>query len=265
MERFYLKDMETMETGQEEGNVFLSVVIPSFNEGTQIRFFLETVKNYLDTREFQYEILVVDDASTDETWEIINKLDKIYPFIFLKNEINRGKGYSIKKGILASHGNYILLLDADNAYRISSLDDFLGPLRKNECDIALGNRRMPQSRFVLRPKYLPYIYIRHLTGVIFNWIVRMLVLPEFTDTQCGYKCFKRKAAQNIFKRQLIQGFCFDVEILCLAVKLGYRCLDVPVTFYYCGEPSSIRFFHTLHFLRDLFLIRKNLFLGIYHV
>ena len=255
-----------METRQGKERPLLSVVIPSFNEGDKIRFFLETAKGYLDTRGFKYEILVVDDASTDSTWQTTSRLAKDPPFTFLRNETNHGKGYSVKKGVLASHGSYILTIDADSAYRISDLNDMLEPLLKDQCDISLGNRRMPQSRFVLRPKFLPYIYIRHLTGLIFNAIVRAAVLPDFTDTQCGYKCFKRHAAMDIFERQHIEGFCFDVETLSLAVRLGYRCVDVPVTFYYSGEPSSIRLFpHALHFLKDLLKIRRNLCSGIYHV
>jgi len=253
-----------MGSNQETRPPLLSVVIPSFNEGSGIRLFLENISDYLGTQEFQSEILVVDDASTDATYEFICEFKEIQSFRIFRNLSNHGKGYSVKRGVMASRGKYILVVDADNAYRISSLNDFLTPLRKGKCDIALGNRRMSHSRFVLRPKHLPYIYIRHLTGVMFNLIARTIVLPGFTDTQCGYKCFSRNAALDIFKRLRITGFCFDVEVLSLAVRLGYRCLDVPVTFYYYGEPSSIRVFpHALYFLRDLILIRKNMILGVY--
>jgi dolichyl-phosphate beta-glucosyltransferase len=258
--------MKIMGSNQEIRTPLLSVVIPAFNQGPEIRLFLENVRDYLDTQEFQSEILVVDDASTDATYEFISEFKAIQSFRIFKNSSNHGKGYSVKKGVMASRGTYILVVDADSAYNISSLNNFLTPLRKGKCDIALGNRRMSHSRFVLRPKYLPYIYVRHLTGVMFNLIARTIVLPGFMDTQCGYKCFSRNAALDIFKRLRITGFCFDVEALSLAVKLGYRCLDVPVTFYYYGEPSSIRVFpHALHFLRDLVLIRRNMILGVYDV
>ena len=155
-------------------------------------------------------------------------------------------------------------MDADSAYDIKSLNDFLKPLLEEKCDIAIGNRRLRRSRFVLRPKYLPYVYARHLIGKIFNLFSRMIVLPGFTDTQCGYKCFRRNPAVDIFRRQRLKGFCFDVEVLFLAVKLGYRCLEVPVTFYYHGEPSSIRVFpHSLYFMLDLARIRINDFLRRY--
>ena len=253
-----------MRSYQEIEAPLLSVVIPSFNEGHQIKLFLNNVRDYLGSREFQSEILIVDDASTDDTEKFLSEYRKEASFRIFRNSSNRGKGYSVKRGIMSSRGEYILTVDADSAYKIASLDDFLTPLQKGKCDIALGNRRMSHSRFVLRPKYLPYVYVRHLTGVMLNWIVRLTVLPGFTDTQCGFKCFTRKAALDIFKCMKIPGFCFDVEVLALAVSLGYVCFDVPVTFYYYGEPSSIRVFpHTIHFLRDLFLIRRNIALGVY--
>ena len=253
-----------MGSNQEIGAPLLSVVVPCFNEGPQIKLFLDNIRDYLGFREFQSEILVVDDASTDDTGKVLSEYRKKPPFRILRNSSNRGKGYSVKKGVMSSKGSYILVVDADRAYKISALDDLLTPLRKGQSHIALGNRRMSHSRFVLTPKYLPYVYVRHLTGVMFNLIVRLTVLPGFTDTQCGCKCFTRKAALDIFSRLKIPGFCFDVEVLALAVKLGYDCLDVPVTFYYYGEPSSIRIFpHMFHFLRDLFLIRRNTVLGVY--
>ncbi len=253
-----------MESHREEKAPLLSVVIPSFNEGLQLGNFLMDIQNYLDSRDFKSEVLVIDDASTDTSEALLREFAGVQPFRIFRNSENQGKGYSVRRGILASQGDYILILDADGAYRISALDDFLAPLRTGAHDIALGNRRIHQSRFVLQPKYLPYVYVRHLTGVMFNLIARSSVLPGFTDTQCGYKCFSRKAAMDIFKRLRIPGFCFEVEALAIAVRRGYRCIDIPVTFYYCGEPSSIRVFpHALYFLRDIFLIRRNMMLGVY--
>lgn len=239
-------------------DILLSVVIPSFNEGSKIGAFLQDVQYYLEQQNFHAEIVVVDDGSTDSTQEVLNQLRESYPICILRNDMNSGKGYSVKEGVMASSGKFILVMDADNAYIISSLNDFLTPLIGGEYDIAVGNRRINSSRFVLSPKYLPYVYVRHLLGQIFNMFTRMIVLQGYTDTQCGYKCFSREAAIEIFRMQRIKGFCFDVEVLFLAAKLGYRCVEVPVTFYYDGEPSNIRLFpDALYFLLDLVKIRFN--------
>ncbi len=255
-----------MGSGEESSRFLLSVVIPSYNEGPEILLFLKDVRDYLDTRGFGSEILVVDDASTDGTYDLLVELERAGPYRVFRNAVNRGKGYSVRKGVLASKGDYILTMDADNAYSISALDDFLMPLRKGTCHIALGNRRIPNSRFVLSPKFLPYVYVRHLTGIMFNRIVQRFLLSGFSDTQCGYKCFRRDAAMRIFRQLRILGFCFDVEVLVLASEFGYACIDIPVTFRYNGEPSSIRLFpHTFIFLRDLFLIRRNRLRGVYAI
>jgi dolichyl-phosphate beta-glucosyltransferase len=257
------KDRKTRSDAED---VFLSVVIPSFNEGAKIGAFLREVQTYLKQQHFRTEIVVVDDASTDSTYDVLRRFSEFHPIRILRNSTNSGKGYSVKEGVMASRGRFLLVVDADRAYAISSLNDLLTPLLGGKYDIAVGNRRMNSSRFVLSPRFLPYVYFRHLLGEIFNIFTRMVVLKGFTDTQCGFKCFSRKAAVDIFGLQRITGFCFDVEVLFLAAKRGYRCVEVPVTFYYNGEPSSIRLFpDALHFLLDLVRIRFNNFIGRYNL
>ncbi len=253
-------------THSDAEDVFLSVIIPSFNEGLKIGAFLKEVQTYLEQQQFRTEIVVVDDASTDSTYDILTNFCESYTIRILRNSTNSGKGYSVKEGVMASRGRFLLVVDADGAYPISSLHGLLTPLLEGKYDIAVGNRRMNSSRFVLSPRHLPYIYFRHLLGEIFNIFTRMVVLKGFTDTQCGLKCFSRKVATEIFALQHIRGFCFDVEVLFLAAKRGYRCVEVPVTFYYNGEPSSIRLFpDALHFLLDLVRIRFNNFVGRYNL
>ncbi len=255
-----------MQAKPESEDILLSVVLPSFNEGEKIGAFLKDIQHCLERQDFKAEIIVVDDASTDSTYKVLNQFKESHPIRILRNDTNSGKGHSIKQGALAARGKFILTMDADNAYPISSLYDFLSPLLRDECDIVLGNRRINASRFVLSPKHLPYVYVRHLLGQLFNMFTRSIVLPKYTDTQCGCKCFSREAAMNILKLQSIKGFCFDVEVLFLAEKLGYRCVEVPVTFYYDGEPSSVRIFpHAFYYLLDMVRIRFNDIMGRYNV
>ncbi|MBW1742195.1 MAG: glycosyltransferase [Deltaproteobacteria bacterium] len=253
-----------MQAKPESKDILLSVVLPAFNEETEIGALLQDIKYRLQSQNYSAEIIVVDDASTDSTYKILSQFNESYPIYILRNSSNSGKGYSVKKGIMASSGRFILVMDADGAYSLSSLNDFLVPLLGGEYDIAVGNRRLHSSRFVMSPRHLPYIYVRHLIGLTFNMVAKMIVLGRYTDTQCGYKCFCREAATKIFRLQRTKGFCFDVEVLFIAKKLGYRCLEVPVTFHYDGEQSSVRLFaHSLHYLFDLIRIRLSDMLGRY--
>jgi dolichyl-phosphate beta-glucosyltransferase len=253
-----------MQAKPETKDILLSVVLPAFNEAAEIGGMLQDVKYHLERQKYNAEIIVVDDASTDSTLKVLSQFNESYPIRVLQNSSNSGKGYAVRKGVLASAGRFILVMDADGAYTLSSLNDFLVPLLEGQYDIAVGNRRLHSSRFVMSPRHLPYVYVRHLIGLTFNMFAKMIVLRRYTDTQCGYKCFRREAATEIFRLQRIRGFCFDVEILFLANKLGYRYVEVPVTFHYDGEQSSVRLFaHSSHYLLDLIKIRLNDILGRY--
>ena len=263
MSRYASKHFSSQGKSEPE-DILISLVIPVFNQEAEIGSFLESIYSYLAQQSFHAEIIVVDDASTDSTSEVLEKISSSQLVRILRNNINSGKGYSVKQGVMVSKGRFVLVMDGDGAYDISTMDHLLSPLLEDKCDVVLGSRRIEHSRFVLSPKYLPYVYIRHLLGQIFNFFTRITVLPKFNDTQCGYKCFSRKAAADIFSRQRVKGFCFDVEVLFLAIKLGYRCLEIPVTFYYHGEPSTVRLLpDSLYLLRDLVRIRLNDILGRY--
>ena len=247
-------------------DILLSVILPAFNEEATIGAVLQDIKHYLEQQNYDAEIIVVDDASTDSTYQVLSQFNESHPICILQNRGNSGKGYSVKKGIMASSGRFLLVMDADGAYTLSSLNDFLLPLLGGEYHIAVGNRRLHSSRFVMSPRHLPYVYVRHLIGLTFNMFSKLIVLQRSTDTQCGCKCFCREAAIGIFRLQRIKGFCFDVEVLFLAKKLGYRCVEVPVTFHYDGERSSVRLLpHSLYYVLDLVKIRLNDTLGRYSV
>ena len=247
-------------------DILLSVILPAFNEEATIGAVLQDIKHYLEQQNYDAEIIVVDDASTDSTYQVLSQFNKSHPIRILRNSSNAGKGYSVKKGIMASSGRFLLVMDADGAYTLSSLNDFLVPLLEGKYHVAVGNRRLHSSRFVMSPTHLPYVYVRHLIGLAFNMFSKVIVLQKITDTQCGYKCFCREAAMEIFRLQRLKGFCFDVEVLFLAKKLGYRCVEVPVTFHYDGERSSVRLLpHSLYYVLDLVKIRLNDTLGRYSV
>ena len=201
----------------------LSVVIPAYNEENRLPTTIKEIISYLDQGNADYEIIIVDDGSTDNTQlkveEIKSKNSRIR---ILQNTKNKGKGFSVKKGVLAAQGEYILFCDADGSTPISELDKLLTKLRAGY-DIAIGSRGLKESQIRVRqPFYREYM------GKIFNRLVRLLAVPGIADTQCGFKCFRREAARELFTLQKIKRFSFDVEILYLAQKGGYKIVEVPV-------------------------------------
>lgn len=236
--------------------IFLSVIIPVYNKETIIKYALPERYRYLQTQKYNFEIIAIDDASTDNTLNILNELTNECPNIHLiHNPKNMRKGYSVKKGILASRGKYILVTDADYAYPISQLPRFIKTLDEGY-DLAIGCRVLKESTYTMHPSFFPYVYSRHLISRTFNLIVRMF-LVNILDTQCGFKCFKSEVAKDIFKKQLLNDFSYEVEILYIAKKYNYKIKELPVEFIYKKEPTSIRLIQdATKMLIDLFRIKK---------
>ena len=228
----------------------LSVIIPAYNEENRLPATLKEIGSYLDQGKTDYEIIVVDDGSKDKTTlkvkEIKNNNGRVQ---LLQNEKNRGKGLSVRKGILAAQGEYILFYDADGSTPISELEKLLEKLRAGY-DIAIGSRGLKESQIRVRqPFYREYM------GKIFNRLVRLLTVPGIADTQCGFKCFRREAARELFTLQKIKRFSFDVEILYLAQKRGYKIAEVPVVWMNSPVSRVGLIKDSLRMLFDLFRIR----------
>jgi dolichyl-phosphate beta-glucosyltransferase len=220
----------------------LSLVIASYNSSDEIERTLCRVQEYLGKQPYLHEVLVVDDGSTDGTEAVLLDFCRHYSELqVLTNARNMGKGYSIKKGVLEAAGHFIFYTDVDLAYPIEGIASFLNPLREVSHDVVVGSRVHPASRFHLHPRYFRYVHKRHLTSRFFNWSVRRLFGIEALDTQCGFKGFTAEAAKAIFSRIEIRGFAFDVEVLLVARRLGYRVAGLPVVFAYEGEVSTVKF------------------------
>lgn len=175
--------------------MFISVVIPAYNEEKQIGNALARIKDYLTEKGKPFEIIVVDDGSSDKTVEITRKVLADKNFILLRNKENRGKGYSVRRGILISQGKYVLFSDADLSTPIEELEKLI-PILENGYDVAIGSRALAESNILVHQKWH-----REALGRLFNIFVRNFIMNGIRDTQCGFKCFKRKAAQDIFSRQ----------------------------------------------------------------
>jgi dolichyl-phosphate beta-glucosyltransferase len=241
----------------------LSVVIPAYNEERVIGDTIERVGAYLEHTP-DPELIVVDDGSRDRTREIVREQATRYPFTRLvQNDRNRGKGYSIKHGILESRGEYVLFTDADLVYPIEGVEPFITALDRG-ADFAISSRSHPGTLFALHPRHFSYIYQRYLVGRTYINLVNRLLDLGVTDTQAGFKCLRGEAARTIFARTTLYDFAFDVEALFIARQLGYRVVELPVYFLYLGEQSSVQLVKdSVRMLADLWTIRQNGRRGVY--
>jgi dolichyl-phosphate beta-glucosyltransferase len=219
----------------------VSLVIPSYNSAQDISQSLHKVQAYFAKQSYIHEVIVVNDGSQDHTAVFLKALAEDYPeLVALHNHRNMGKGYSIRKAILESSGRYVFYTDADLAYPIEELECLLTPLMAGLYDVSVGSRVHEASCFRLHPRYFRYVYRRHLMSRFFNWIVRASLGLRVMDTQCGFKGFTAGAAKAIFSQARVSGFAFDVEVLLLAQRLDLRIIEMPVTFSYEGEVSTVK-------------------------
>jgi len=237
----------------------LSIVIPAYNEGHRVGATLDAVAAFLAERGIAGEVVVVDDGSDDDTAEVVARYAESHPQVrLLRNERNRGKGYSVRKGVLASRGSVVLFCDADGSAPIGEAPKLLALLEAGDADVVVGSRALPGSDLV-RPQPWP----RRLMGWVFRNLVRLVVMRGFRDTQCGFKAFRREVAQEVFPRQTLDGFAFDVEILFVARRLGYRVIEVPVRWLDSGDTRVRPARDSLRMLLDLFRIRLRALRGGY--
>lgn len=227
---------------------FLSLIIPAYNEEGRIEACLEAVQSYLSGLEKSYEIIIVDDASTDRTLEIVkSRADSSIKVITYSP--NKGKGYAVRQGMLASEGEYTAFTDVDLSAPIEQLSKLFDAI-ENEYDIAIGSRAVKGTVIpVHQPLY------RELGGKTLNKIIQLLAVPGIKDTQCGFKLFKGDAAREIFTKCIIDGWGFDVEVLYLARKLGYRIKEVPVTWSHMEGSKIHPFKAALRVISDVIYMR----------
>ena len=202
----------------------LSIVIPAYNEERRLPRTLDSIFAYLQARPYRTEILVVDDGSSDRTREIVNSLQAKYPRMRLvANDRNRGKGFSVRHGMLDARGEIALFTDADLSTPIEEADKLLAALRDQGFDAAIGSRALDRSLIEVHQSAT-----REQAGIFFNRMVRWILAIDFSDTQCGFKAFRTARARFIFEQQRVERFGFDPEILFLAKRNRLRVAEIPV-------------------------------------
>jgi dolichyl-phosphate beta-glucosyltransferase len=241
------------------GGIELSIVIPAYNEERRLPRSLESIQTWLVVRSLASaaEILVVDDGSTDATPRLARESSAPgAPVRLISNGSNRGKGYSVRHGMLEARGRIGLFTDADLSAPIDEADKLLSALGYS--DVAIGSRAMNRKLIEIHQSRL-----RELAGIIFNRIVRLFTGLPIEDTQCGFKAFRSVSCRPIFEQQRIEGFGFDPEILFIARKHGLRIVEVPVC--WAHDPGTkVRVVRdSLIMFLDLWLVRWNWLLGRY--
>jgi len=235
-----------------------TIVIPAYNESARIGRALTEVLRTLDEKRWSAEVLVVNDGSTDNTAAIVESfIAQDARIRLLENGANRGKGYSVRNGLLHGSGNIVMFTDADLSSPMPEAERLFDAIRDG-ADVAIGSRWLEVSRQTIhQPLY------RQFFGRCFNLVTRLIMRLPFADTQCGFKAFRRSAAQTIFQLQRIERWGFDPEILFIALKRGYSIREVPVTWGH-DERSRISYLRDgLKMLEELLYVRWNSLIGVY--
>jgi dolichyl-phosphate beta-glucosyltransferase len=235
-----------------------SIVIPAYNEAARIPATLEAVTACVRSRGWSAEVIVVDDGSRDATAEVVRAFAARAPEVrLLQNSGNRGKGFSVRNGLLRALGEVVMFTDADLSAPIEEAEGLFAAIAGG-ADIAIGSRWLERSRQTIRqPLY------RRFFGRCFNGVTRAIMGLPFADTQCGFKAFTRAAAQTVSQLQTIDRWGFDPEILFIALKRGYRIEEVPVSWAH-DERTRISYLKDgMRMLQDIAIVRWNALLGRY--
>lgn len=234
----------------------LSIVIPVHNEEQRLPVALQAIDDFLAGQSYTAEVVIVENGSVDNTVEVARRFAEARPYVRLFVEDARGKGLAVRRGMIEACGQYRFMADVDFSMPVEEISNFLPP-KLEGYDIAIGSREMPDSVRYDEP------FHRHLMGRVLNWIVKLFAVPDFEDTQCGFKCFTAHVAQDIFPLQRMNGIGFDVEALFIAKKRGYKVVEVPINWYFDADSRMRLFKDSLAILKEIFEIRSNWRNGLY--
>ncbi|HYY25285.1 MAG TPA: dolichyl-phosphate beta-glucosyltransferase [Candidatus Udaeobacter sp.] len=242
--------------------IYLSVIVPAYNEAERISRTLERLDQYLGGNILTYEILVVLDGPTDNTREVLEQLSGRIPNLkIIDRQVNRGKGFTVKEGMLQASGSVRLFTDADNSTDIAHFDK-MKPLFDQGCDLVIASRN---SKDVAQAQQaVPQAWYKRWTGHAGNLIVQLVTVRGIWDTQCGFKAFRGEAAERVFSQTMIEGWGFDIEVLALARALNYKLGIIPAR-WVNDDRSHVGPFDYLGVLADTFRIRTNLMTGRYRL
>ena len=248
---------ESWKTTPIEGEPFLSIVIPAYNEAVRIIPTIGAIASHVSDLGFPWELIIADDGSTDDTVKLVEDLGFVNLHV-LKAAQNGGKGNAVQRGMLAAQGKYVLFSDADNSTPIEEVDKFIHILEEGGYDVAVGSRAADGADEANKSIF------RHILSGGLRAIVRYGLRIKVRDTQCGFKMYTQDAAYRLHSAQTIMGFSFDLEVLYLAFKIGYKVTEVPVSWVDAPGSKVDTRKEVQRFLRDIVFIKLNDLKGIYN-
>ncbi len=233
----------------------LTIVIPAYNEESRLPGTLAKIDAFLRQQPYQAEVIVVENGSRDDTSGIVERFCADHAYVRLLHSA-KGKGAAVRTGMLAAAGDYALICDADLAMPIAETAKLLAAVQ-NGFDVAIASREGEGAVRFDEP------YYRHLMGRVFNTLVRILAIPSLQDTQCGFKLFRRGVARDVFARQTMGGWAFDVEVLAIAIRRGYKVVEVPIHWYFMTNSKISPVRDTISMVREVIKVRQNVHRGLY--
>ena len=238
----------------------ISIVIPAYNEEKRLPTTLSAICDYLARGAWRSsEIIVVDDGSSDGTCKVVEEFSRDHAQTrLLRNPGNRGKGYSIRHGVEEAKGDWVLFTDADLSAPIEELDKLIAACADQNARVALGSRALDRSLIAVHQSFF-----RETSGRVFNLLMRLVTGLPFQDTQCGFKLFEAAAAREVFRRQRLERFGFDAEVLFIAQHLGYASIEVPVRWSHSEGTKVSMFRDSVAMFLDLLRVRWNQVRGKY--
>lgn len=235
---------------------FLSVIVPAHNEENRLPQSLEQIFTFLQAQPYTAEVLVVENGSTDGTLEGARTFTARHPQLRVLSTDQSGKGLAVQRGMLEAAGEYRFMCDADLSMPIAELNCFIPPAL-SDFDLAIGSREAPGAVRYNEPAY------RHLGGRLINLVIRLFALPGLQDSQCGFKCFTARAAEDLFRCQMMKGWSFDIELLYIARKRGYHIVEVPIPWYFNPQSKLRVVKDATQMFIDIVKIRMNARRGLY--
>lgn len=235
---------------------FLSLVIPAYNEEDRLPRTLRQVFAFLKEQSYAWEVLIVENGSNDRTLEIAQDFARQNPNVTALRTESRGKGQAVRHGMLAARGDFRFICDADLSMPIEQVHRFIPPALE-EFDVAIGSRESEGAVRFNEPTY------RHWGGRLVNFAIQTLILPGLNDTQCGFKCFRASAAEDLFRRQTLTGWSFDIELLYLARRRGYRIREIPIDWYFDPQTKLSAVRDAVRMVADILRIHVRAARGMY--
>jgi glycosyltransferase involved in cell wall biosynthesis len=237
-------------------SLFLSIVIPAHNEELRLPRSLKRIFAFLANQPYPAEVIVVENGSSDQTFELAREFARNQPNLVVLHEEQAGKGNAVRRGMLEARGEFRFICDADLSMPIEELAKFLPPAVSG-FDVVIASREARGAARYNEPSY------RHWGGRAINLVIRLLILPGLRDTQCGFKCFRAEAAEKLFRQQTLGGWSFDIEVLYLARRKRMSVREIPVSWYFDADSKVSAVRDALRMIGDIFRIHYNALRGKY--